>query len=102
MNLLRIWTTTRRALPRLLPLMRDVRVPLWLKLAAAVAAVLVISPLDLLGDIPVIGVLDDVALLGLLATGFVYVADRFVVDTMRTVQPAPAAPRVVSASIVRR
>ena len=75
------------ALPRLLfvaasnfkrawPLMRDERVPLALKAAAGVLALLIISPVDVFGDIPVLGLLDDAVLLTLLCTLFVWVATQ--------------------------
>jgi len=78
---------TRRAVPRILPLFRDARVPLWLKIAAVVSALLIISPLDVFGDIPIIGLLDDAALLAVLANLFVMFADRSI---MRNVTPNPA------------
>ncbi|MBV8171661.1 MAG: DUF1232 domain-containing protein [Candidatus Eremiobacteraeota bacterium] len=49
----------------------DTRISPLLKLAAAGAAIVVISPADLLGDIPVLGAVDDIALLMLLVTLFV-------------------------------
>ena len=77
MSLLRFVSATRRALPQVLPLLRDFRVPLWLKLACAGAALLIVSPLDLFGDIPGLGVLDDALLLALVVNGFVSVASKF-------------------------
>lgn len=49
----------------------DRRVSPSLKMMTAVGALLVISPVDLLSDIPIIGAFDDVALLALLAMMFV-------------------------------
>ncbi|HLJ83717.1 MAG TPA: hypothetical protein VKT51_06050 [Candidatus Eremiobacteraceae bacterium] len=49
----------------------DRRVSPGLKAGTALAAVLIVSPLDLFADVPVLGVLDDVALLWLLALLFV-------------------------------
>jgi uncharacterized membrane protein YkvA (DUF1232 family) len=71
---LRLWGSIRTALPRVLPLFRDPAVPLWLKIATGALAALIISPLDLFGDLPVVGFADDAALLALLATAFVQVA----------------------------
>ena len=76
MNILRLLMATRSSLPRVLELMRDVRVPLWLKVAAVGAAVFVISPLNVLGDIPFLGFFDDAALLLLIANQFVKFAGR--------------------------
>ena len=92
MRLLRLFTTAQRALPRVLPLARDARVPLWFKSAMLLAAILVISPLDIFGDIPVLGFLDDAVLLALLVNLFVSVAQRW---TLREVVYALPAPRVV-------
>ncbi|MBV8222426.1 MAG: hypothetical protein JO293_03630, partial [Candidatus Eremiobacteraeota bacterium] len=41
----------------------DTRVSPLLKLAAALAAVVIVSPVDLFGDVPLLGPVDDVALL---------------------------------------
>jgi uncharacterized membrane protein YkvA (DUF1232 family) len=57
-------------------LLRSPRVPVRLKLTAAVVALLILSPLNVLGYIPFIGLFDDVALLGLLAGWFVRAAGR--------------------------
>jgi len=62
--------------PRLLPLMRDARVPLWSKVVAVLAVVLVVSPLNLLGDIPLIGLIDDGTLLLFVVHLFVKYAER--------------------------
>lgn len=77
------------ALPRLLfaaagnfkrawPLMRDERVPTGLKTVTAVLALFIISPLDIFGDIPVLGLLDDAVLLTLLCMLFVWLATQSV------------------------
>lgn len=49
----------------------DRRVSPGLKLATSIMAVLIVSPLDLFGDIPILGLFDDVALLMLLGMLFV-------------------------------
>jgi uncharacterized membrane protein YkvA (DUF1232 family) len=72
----RLFAVLRSELPRLIPLFRDARVPLWSKILAGAAAALVVSPLDVLGDIPLIGLLDDAALLLLIAHLFVAYAER--------------------------
>ena len=91
MRLLRYIPVVRSALPRLLPLMRDARVPQWLKAGTVVAALLIISPLDLLGDIPILGILDDITLLAILSTVFVNVATKMLPQIeeppMRVVEP---------------
>lgn len=56
--------------------MRDERVPVVLKAATALLGVLILSPLDVFGDIPILGVLDDAVLLTLLCSVFVMFATR--------------------------
>jgi uncharacterized membrane protein YkvA (DUF1232 family) len=64
--------------------MRSRRVPLHLKLIAAALALVILSPLNILGDIPIIGMVDDVALLGVLAGWFVAAAARH--DALQTIE----------------
>jgi uncharacterized membrane protein YkvA (DUF1232 family) len=68
--------TATAEVPRLVPLMRDVRVPLWSKIATAVVALLVISPLNIFGDIPVLGFIDDATMLLFVVHVFVNFAER--------------------------
>jgi len=98
-RLFRIFTTAQRALPRIVPLVRDARVPLWFKAGALCAALLIISPLDIFGDIPVLGLLDDAVLLALLVNLFVMVAERW---TIRSVAGAVNEVAAKPARIVRR
>ena len=67
----RFFATLPKQIRLLLRLFRDVRVPLALKVLSALVAVLAISPLDPLADVPFIGALDDAALLTLIATAFI-------------------------------
>jgi uncharacterized membrane protein YkvA (DUF1232 family) len=71
-RLFRVWGSFRRAFL----LMRDPGVPLHLKLIAGALALVIISPLNILGDLPLLGLVDDVALLALLAGWFVKAASR--------------------------
>jgi uncharacterized membrane protein YkvA (DUF1232 family) len=57
-------------------LLRNPRVPLRLKLIALGLALLILSPLNVLGDIPFLGLVDDVALMSMLAGWFVRAAMR--------------------------
>ncbi len=68
----------RRRLGRILPLMRHAKVPVALKVATGVIAVLILSPLDIFSDIPILGLLDDAVLLSVLCLVFVAVAERLV------------------------
>jgi uncharacterized membrane protein YkvA (DUF1232 family) len=89
-----------RAIPKVIPHFRDVRVPFALKAGTVVAGLLIVSPLDLLSDIPVIGLLDDAALLAVLVNIFVMLADRSV---MRNVTPRarPAEARKVGPTALK-
>ena len=66
----------RRTLLDALRMLRNPRVPLRLKLLTLGLALLIISPLNILGDIPLLGIVDDVALLSMLAGWFVRAAAR--------------------------
>ncbi len=79
-HIFRVW----RSFGAAFRLMRSHRVPLHLKLIAAALALLIISPLNILGDIPIIGMVDDVALLGMLAGWFVAAAARH--DALETIE----------------
>ncbi len=67
--------------------MRDGRVSITLKLVTAAFALLILSPLNFLGDIPLLGFFDDAALLLMLSTWFVNQAVKHV---ERRVTPVPA------------
>ena len=71
MNFFRLFFTLRTTAVRAFELIRDVRVPLRLKVLAVLAVVFILSPLNILGDIPLIGIVDDAALLALLLNWFV-------------------------------
>jgi uncharacterized membrane protein YkvA (DUF1232 family) len=75
-NIVRTILAVRHEIPRVLPLMRDERVPAWAKVAAVVAAVLIVSPIDLLGDIPLLGFVDDGALLLFVVHQFVKFGEK--------------------------
>ena len=76
MNVLKLVFTLRSNLGRAFELARDVRVPLKLKLLALGAAIFILSPLNILGDIPLLGIVDDAALLALLLNWFVKAGSR--------------------------
>ncbi|HEX3370858.1 MAG TPA: YkvA family protein [Candidatus Cybelea sp.] len=94
MRLLRLLFAAKTAIFRTFPLLRDTRVPLSLKLIAAAVGLLVISPVDIFSDIPVLGALDDVALLTLLCMWFVGQAAKHV-------EPIPVRQRTGNALATR-
>jgi uncharacterized membrane protein YkvA (DUF1232 family) len=99
---LKIFAATRRAIPRIFPLFRHAGVPLWLKVATAVTALFIISPFDIFSDIPILGVLDDAALLALLTNLFVMFADRSLMRNVTSTAPPYAKPRVVTPVALKR
>lgn len=82
---MRLFLAAKTAIFRTVPLMLDTRVPLALKLAAAVIGVLVISPIDIFSDIPVLGALDDAVLLSVLCVWFARQAAKHL-------EPVPVRP----------
>lgn len=69
-------STAVSEVPRLVPLVRDERVPLWSKVLLGAVALLVISPLNLFGDIPGLGFIDDATLLLFVVHVFVNFAEK--------------------------
>ncbi len=92
MRFLSLLFSARKKLLRVVPLMRDDRVPTALKAITLILGVLVISPLDIFGDIPVLGVMDDAALLALLCVWFVSRANKHL---MRDVTPMRVPSRAL-------
>ena len=90
MKTLRALYFARRNLLRVLPLMRDARVPIALRATAIALALFIVSPLNILGDIPLIGFFDDAALLVLLASWFVSRAGVYTVNEPRPVRSTHA------------
>lgn len=90
----RVLMTAGRNFRRMLPLMRDARVPLAMKACTAVLALLIISPLDVFGDIPVLGLLDDAVLLTLLCSGFVFLASRLIEKNVTPARVISGPPMV--------
>ena len=78
-RIFRVW----RSFGNAFKMMRSPRVPLHLKVIAALLGLLIISPLNIFSDIPFLGLIDDVALLGMLAGWFVAAAARH--DALATI-----------------
>ena len=74
--------------------MRDERIPVGLKAATGVLGLLIISPLDIFGDIPVLGLLDDAVLLSLLAMVFVAIGTRLLEKNVTVKNVTPNVPRL--------
>jgi uncharacterized membrane protein YkvA (DUF1232 family) len=95
MRLVKTLTKAKAAWLAVVPHMRDSRVPVGLKAGTAVMGLLIISPLDIFSDIPVLGLLDDAVLLTLLSMGFVALArsivERRVTETGTQQHPTSSA-----------
>ncbi|GAC1545491.1 MAG: hypothetical protein NVS3B16_14940 [Vulcanimicrobiaceae bacterium] len=87
-------SAARHELPRVLPLYRDARVPLAAKIAALAAAAFNISPLNILGESPLLGFFDDAALLAFVIHYFVRFAEGRIANEI-----VPARKTATSASI---
>jgi uncharacterized membrane protein YkvA (DUF1232 family) len=68
--MLRLASAWRKTSVRTLAALVDGRVPGHLKLFAVAAAIFVLSPFNLLGDIPLLGAIDDAGLLTLVMLWF--------------------------------
>ena len=90
MRPMRLLIAAKTSVLRTIPLMRDARVPMALKGVTVALGLLIVSPIDLFGDIPVLGALDDVALLSLLCYLFVRFASRHVEPLSYAFSSAPA------------
>jgi len=77
MGLLKLLLTSRRTAVRAYALVCDARVPLRLKLTALAALLFILSPLNVLGDIPLLGIADDAVLIALLLSWFVRVSSPY-------------------------
>jgi len=82
-----LWMARRYAWS-LLRLFFDRRVPGTLKALTAVGALVIVSPVDLLGDIPILGALDDTLLLVALGWIFVRLCPPAVVEEHGMAAPA--------------
>lgn len=91
MALPRLLYSTVRNFKRAWPLLRDERVPVGLKTITGILALLIVSPLDIFADIPVLGFLDDAVLLSLLCMAFVWLATQVIEKNI-----TPASNRDIS------
>ena len=83
MGLLKLLLTSRKTAVRAYALVRDARVPIRLKLLALAALLFIVSPLNVLGDIPLLGIADDAVLIGLLLSWFVRAASPYSAETAK-------------------
>jgi len=92
MALPRLLYSAARNFKRAWPLLRDERVPVSLKAISGILALLIISPLDVFGDIPILGVLDDAVLLSLLCMLFVWLATQSIEKNVTPARCRDAGP----------
>ena len=69
--------------------------PAWAKVLAVLAAVLIVSPLNLLSDIPLLGFFDDAVMLAFVLHAFVRFADA---RSMKNLVPVKVVGSSVRAS----
>lgn len=91
MNVLKYLVGRQATVRRAVSLMRDARVPSALKIGTVVAAVLIVSPLDVFGDVPIVGFIDDAVLLTLLLAAFVWMAQRVSAKEQQAIAGLPRA-----------
>ena len=95
MKIFRTLSAARRELPRVLPLFRDSRVPTWAKVAAVIATIFIVSPLNILGDIPLLGFFDDAVFLGVVVHFFVRFAENQIANQIVPARRA-ASPSAIA------
>ncbi len=76
------WAALKRQARLIIDLMRDHRLPIWLRAIPIVGIVYLLSPIELLPDVPLFpfGLLDDLVVIGVCLTLFMAMAPRDVVD----------------------
>jgi uncharacterized membrane protein YkvA (DUF1232 family) len=89
MNTLRIVLALRKIGAATLTALMDPRVPGRLKLIAVAAALFILSPLNILGDLPVLGIVDDIGLLALVLTWFTRASSPYLHTIDATGDTAP-------------
>jgi uncharacterized membrane protein YkvA (DUF1232 family) len=77
-----LWATFKRQLRLIAELMRDARVPLWMRAIPVLGFLYLISPIELLPDISLLpfGILDDLVVILVCLTIFMAIAPQDVVD----------------------
>lgn len=76
-----VWATLKRQARLIVRLMRDTRVPLWMRAIPILGLVYLISPIELLPDVTLLpfGFLDDLVVIVLCLTVFMALAPREIV-----------------------
>lgn len=77
MGLIKLLLTLRSSSKRAFALITDARVPMRLKIMTIALALFIISPLNILGDIPLLGFFDDSVLIAYLLNWFVRSAGSY-------------------------
>lgn len=90
MYLLRLAYFLRTAFQRGAALFLNPHVSTKRKVLALIAALFVLSPLNILGDIPFLGIFDDVVLLGFVLNWFVNASERELFKRQPPARPGSA------------
>jgi len=80
-----LWTAAKRQARLIFELMRDGRVPIWMRLIPLVGIVYLLSPIELMPDIALLpfGLLDDVVVIIVCLTIFVAIVPKEVMEEQR-------------------
>jgi len=80
-----LWTAAKRQARLVFELMRDRRVPIWMRLIPLVGIVYLLSPIELMPDITLLpfGILDDLVVIVVCLTIFLAIAPKEVVEEHR-------------------
>jgi len=77
-----LWATLKRQARLIVELMRDARVPIWMRAIPVLGFVYLISPIELLPDFALLpfGILDDLIVILVCLTLFMAIVPRDIVD----------------------
>ncbi|HKZ82526.1 MAG TPA: DUF1232 domain-containing protein [Anaerolineae bacterium] len=80
-----IWVAAKRQARLIFELMRDSRVPIWMRLIPLVGIVYLLSPIELMPDIALLpfGLIDDLVVIIICLTIFLALAPKDIVDDHR-------------------
>ncbi|MGH2593488.1 MAG: YkvA family protein, partial [Anaerolineae bacterium] len=76
------WSTIKRQMRLIVDLMRDRRVPIWMRAIPILGIVYLLSPIELLPDVALFpfGILDDLVVILICLTIFMTIVPRAIVD----------------------
>jgi len=77
-----VWSTIKRQMRLIVDLMRDRRVPIWMRAIPILGIVYLLSPIELLPDVALFpfGILDDLVAILICLTTFMAIVPRAIVE----------------------